>query len=214
MPCTVGFPASWDGPGRSVQTATGALHVGAWPAGAWSRHEEVAVDLLADVAPVLASDNMRGVAWSKLLINSVGMVGTLTGQGMGDLLRDARAKEAFLRIIEEGHEAGLAEGVSFEKVAGFHPRLLGRVGRIGGRTAQRALVGVIGRKYRRMKSSSLQSLDRGQKTEAAYLNGQIAATARHHGVHTPVNDALFHVIQEVEAGRAQPAPELLDRLPL
>lgn len=213
VPCTVGFPATYEGLGASRETGTGALHVGPWPHGPVQASHEMAARLLAPVAPVLQSSNMHGVAWTKLLINSVGMVGTLTGMGLGDLLRHREAKEAFMAIIQEGHAAGLADGVQFEKVAGFHPKLLDRVGRIGGKPAQHAIIGLIGRKYRRMRSSSLQSLQRGQKTEAAYLNGYIQATGQRHGVHTPVNDALLAEIHDVERG-GQPSLERLASLPL
>lgn len=213
VPCTVGFPATYEDVGVSRETGTGALHVGPWPDGAAQAAHEGAARLLKDVAPTFVSSNMRGVAWTKLLINSVGMVGTLAGVGLGDLLKERAARDAFVHIIREGHEAGLADGVDFEKVAGFHPKLLSGLGRIGGRPAQHAVIGLIGRKYRRMRSSSLQSLGRGQRTEALYLNGHIQATAQRHGIHTPVNDAILAGIHDIERG-ARPGMERLADLPL
>lgn len=214
VPATVGFPASWEGPGRSIETGHGAIHLGRWPSGPPSGLHERAEALLSSVAPVFVSTNMAGVAWSKVLINSVGMVGAVTGQGLGELLQDKRARDVFLAIMEEGHQSGLAAGITFEKVAGFHPNRLKRLGQIGGRRAQHAAIGLIGRKYRRMRSSSLQGLARGQKTEVAYLNAAIVETARRYGIATPANDAVVHLVQQIEGGHAPPHPRLLAAIPV
>ncbi|MFH0826232.1 MAG: ketopantoate reductase C-terminal domain-containing protein, partial [Pseudomonadota bacterium] len=76
------------------------------------------------------------------------------------------------------------------------------------------LIRLIGFKYRRLKSSSLQSLERGLKTEVDFLNGYICDRGREHGVPTPSNDAVVAMIKEIEEGRRRIAPENLGELPL
>jgi ketopantoate reductase len=66
---------------------------------------------------------------------------------------------------------------------------------------------VIGFKYRRIKSSSLQSLERGRKTEVEYLNGYTCAQGRQHGVPTPINDAVVRMIKEIEGGQRKMTSE-------
>jgi 2-dehydropantoate 2-reductase len=71
------------------------------------------------------------------------------------------------------------------------------------------LIRVIGFKYRRIKSSSLQSIERGHKTEIDYLNGYICARGRQHGVPTPINDSVVKMVKEIEEGERGMTPENL-----
>lgn len=210
--CTVSFPATLEAPGRSVQTGPGGLHVGPWPHAAPRddpKEFKAVARLLADVAPVAGSGNMQGVKWTKLAINScITSLGVLTGLELGDLLRDERARRAFLAIVEEAHAAGRADGVRFEVVNGFRPGLF--AARWPGRGA---LVALIARRYRRHRSSSLQSLERGRKTEVDWLNGHIVATARRHGMPAPVNAALVDLIHAIEQGKRTPDAANLSELP-
>ena len=69
---------------------------------------------------------------------------------------------------------------------------------------------VIGFKYRRVKSSSLQSLERGRPTEVDYLNGYICGRAAEQGVPVPVNQAVVTMIKHIEAGQRPIALDNLD----
>lgn len=211
--CTVAFPATLAGPGNSVQTGPGGFHIGPWPrASARDDPKEfkAVARLLADVGPVTGSANMAGVKWTKLAINScITSLGVLTGLELGDLLRASRARRAFLAIVQEAHAAGVADGVRFEAVNGFRPALFAT--RWPGRGA---LVALIARKYRRHRSSSLQSLERGRTTEVDWLNGHIVATAREHGLAAPVNAALMAAVHAIEHGQRAPGPANLADLPL
>lgn len=209
--CTVAFPATLDAPGQATQTGPGGLHLGPWPK-ASPRDDPAAfkavAQALSPACPVQGSGNMQGVKWSKLAINScITSLGVLTGVQLGDLLADARARQAFLAIVQEAHAAGRADGVKFEAVNGFRPGLFAAP--LPGRDA---LLRLLARKYRRHRSSSLQSLERGRRTEVDFLNGHIVTTARRHGLAAPVNQAIVEGIHAIEAGRAQPSLDHLDSL--
>ena len=62
------------------------------------------------------------------------------------------------------------------------------------------LIRIIGFKYRRIRSSSLQSLERGRRTEIDFLNGYICDRGRENGVPTPVNDSVVSMIRQIETG--------------
>ena len=211
--CTVSLPATLTRPGHSVQTGPGGLHIGPWPR-AGPRDDPKAfravAGVLADMVPVTGSGNMQGVKWTKLAINScITSLGVLTGLELGDLLQRRDARQAFLRVCEEAYAAGRADGVRFEPLSGFRPGLFGRP--LPGRDA---LVRLVGRKYRRHRSSSLQSLERGRRTEVDFLSGHIVATARGHGLDAPVNAAVVDLVHAIEAGRTAPGPDHLASLPL
>jgi 2-dehydropantoate 2-reductase len=72
------------------------------------------------------------------------------------------------------------------------------------------MIRLIGFKYRRLKSSSLQSLERGKPTEIDYLNGYIAGKGRELGVPTPINAHVIAVIKAIEAGERRMASVILD----
>lgn len=212
MACTVAFPATLEGTAHSVQTGPGDLHVGPWPGGDPADHKvtQACLPWLRTVAPTREEANMAGVQWTKLLVNScITTLGALTGQGLGELLPRRRARQAFLAIVREGHHAGLAAGVMFEPVGGFRPGLFARP--VPGR---HMLLKAIGRKYRGHRSSSLQSLGRGQKTEVDFLNGHIVHAARMQGLEAPVNEAVTALVHRIEEGGLDPSPDLLKRLPL
>jgi 2-dehydropantoate 2-reductase len=201
--CTVALPATLESPGVSRQTAPGHFIVGPWPkprAADDPAAFKAVARILSDAAPVHASPNMLGVKWTKLLVNScITSLGVATGTELGVLLREATAQDAFLRIVEEGVAAGKADGVSFEPVAGFRPGMF--AAKVPGR---RLLLGIVARRYRRHKSSSLQSLERGQKTEVDYMNGHIVATAHRHGLVAPVNEAMVNLLHRIEDGKTKP----------
>ena len=72
------------------------------------------------------------------------------------------------------------------------------------------LIRLIGFKYRRIRSSSLQSLERGRQTEIDYLNGYIRDRGLELGVPTPLNETIIVMIKEVEAGARKITPENLE----
>ncbi len=212
--CTVGFPATLVGPGQSEQTGPGRLYIGPWPEATPrddpARFKEVA-RVLSAAAPVQASPNMRGVKWSKLLVNScITTLGAATGTTLGNLLRDARARRVFLNVVTEGHQAGLADGVRFEAVEGFRPRLLDRTYALPGDLVRDLGLRLKTRRFRAHRSSSLQSLERGERTEVDHLNGRIVATAARHGLPAPVNSTLVRLIHDIESGRRKPNLANLD----
>ncbi|HUR61246.1 MAG TPA: ketopantoate reductase family protein [Candidatus Thermoplasmatota archaeon] len=209
--CTVSFPATLTAPGCSLQTGPGHLILGAWPGGRGPVAQRVseAASRLAPAAPVRTSLNMAGTKWSKLLVNScISTLGVAAGTELGPLMESPRARRAFLRVVEEGYRAGRAAGIRFEPVAGFRPALFASP--VPGR---QLLLRALGRRQARHRSSSLQSLERGQRTEVDFLNGHIVATARRLGIAAPVNEALVDLVHAIEEGRLHPDITNLDGLP-
>jgi 2-dehydropantoate 2-reductase len=61
-----------------------------------------------------------------------------------------------------------------------------------------AMIRIIGFKYRKLKSSSLQSIERGKLTEVDYFNGYIVKNAIQLNVPVPVNTAVLDMVHEIE----------------
>ncbi len=211
--CTVAFPATLLSPGISEQTGPGAFIIGAWPDARMDQASpvELAAKTLADVETTRVSDNMRGVKWTKLIINSaISGLGALTGENLGTIFADKRGRLAAIEIATEGYRAGLDHGVDFESIAGFHPA------RIALDKAQRRklpsrhlILQFMARRYRRQRSSSLQSLERGRHTEIAYLNARLVQESRYADRAAPVNEQIVDLVAEIEVGHLRPSMDNL-----
>ncbi len=208
MACCVTFPATLMGPGQSAVTGPGGFVIGPWPtrelamAGQRADYAGVAT-LLARAMPTRVSGNMLGIKWTKLLVNScITTLGAVSNTTLGELLADKTARQLFLAVTTEGYRAGLADGVRFEPVNGFRPDRVALAPRTGfaGQQLRHLFLQLVGAKYRRHRSSSLQSLERGARTEVDYLNQVIVETARRRGLDAPVNAALVEMVHQVEAG--------------
>jgi len=120
---------------------------------------------------------------------------------LGKMLRLRKYRNMFIQIIREAVRVGKATGVKIEKYAGklnFYS-FAEEGGWLADQKKHLTLM-IMGYKYRRLKSSSLQSLETGRKTEVEYLNGYITIKARDHNIETPLNDYLILLIKEIESG--------------
>jgi 2-dehydropantoate 2-reductase len=196
---------AWGGtmhaPGIYERTSPGHTIIGELDGRVTDRVRALAA-ALEPAAPVTISQNMCGVLWSKLAINcTINSVGALTGQTLGEMLRDPRIRTLFLRTYSEVIDTAEALGVQLERIAA-HPKLLYLPKDAGWITClgKDVVAQLLGRKYAKTKSSTLQSLERGRPTEVDFLNGYVVTIAAKAGVPTPLNAALTRMIKEIESG--------------
>lgn len=218
--CVVEWGSTMLGPGRIDVTSKGRFMLGEQD-GKVTPRLRLAKEWLEHTYPVDLVEDVRGALYSKLIVNScITTTGAVTGQTLGTMLKARRARDVFLFIATEGIRVGQAAKVRLYPVANgrMKPEMLGLdtahgVARGFELWKRHALLRLVGMKYRRLRSSMLQSLERGGKTEVDAMNGVIAAWGRTHGVATPVNDALVRMVHEIEAGRRTSTPRNLDELP-
>lgn len=159
-------------------------------------------------APTRISDDILGDMYSKLIINSgITCGGAMTGQTLGKMLAGRRARQFFIHIVREDMRVADAMGL---KVPPFGGKL-DYYGFIRGNTIlsqlrRHAILFLIGLRYRKLKSSSLTSLQRNGKTEVDFLNGWIAEKGDKLNIPTPVNDRVVKIIKEIEAGKRKISP--------
>ncbi len=110
-------------------------------------------------------------------------------------------KFKFIDVIREEVSVGKALGVEIEKYAGkldFYD--FAENNSLLATLKKHFLIRLIGFKYRKLKSSSLQSLETGRKTEIDFLNGYITEKAHTMDIKTPLNNFLVKLVKEIEAG--------------
>ena len=209
--CVVAWGASMHGPGELEITSEGEFVIGSLD----NRSKDklpLIKQMLDEVAPTRISENIMGELYSKLIINScINSLGVIVGTKLGELLAMKRARQVFTAIMREAMAVASAMGIKVEPGGGgkldYYRFLEG--GGLLSQIKRDLLVRIIGFKYRRIKSSSLQSLERGRKTEIAYLNGYICAKGRQHGVPTPINDAVVKMVKEIEDDQRRMTPDNL-----
>lgn len=132
------------------------------------------------------SDNVLGVVWNKLLVNvSTGALAGVTGLPYGYLYEVPELLGTAVTAVNEGIAVARALGVQLlDEDAEAIWLSAGR-----GQPAS-------------FRTSILQSLDRGSKTEIDFINGAVVRLGKEVGVSTPVNQALVACVKGLEYRKA------------
>lgn len=166
--------------------------------------------LLAPIGPVATTPDLRGARWTKLVFNAaVSTLGTLGGEAVGPLLRDAGVRRAALALMAEGVAVASAEGVTLQPLAGGLDLawLVRRDVGWFGRALRHAVMLAVGLRYRRLRSSMLRALEAGKRPPVDWLNGEIVAAGLRRGVPTPVNAAAVAAVHRLADGAGRPGWE-------
>lgn len=205
--CVVGFGASMLAAGKVEMTSGGELVLGNWKRERDQELEQLEV-ILGEVVNTRITDEILPELYSKLIINAcVTTLGAVCGLYLGTMLAKRSTRSIFIEIIREAIKVADAMGIRVPPGASgklnyykfLAPGVLTEF-------KQHLTIRVIGIKYRKLKSSSLQSLERGRLTEVENYNGYIAAQGKALGVATPVNDQLTRMVQEIEEGQRKISP--------
>lgn len=210
--CVVGWGATMLGPGHLEMTSTGEFVLGDLD-GQTRPELEVLARMLEAVVPTRVSANIMGELYGKLIVNScINTLGAISGLYLGEMLARARARRLFVAIMAEAMQVAQAMHLKVEPGGGgkldYYRFLEGHSP--WDRWRRGLTIRLIGFKYRRLKSSTLQSLERGRPTEIGYLNGFICDQGRKLGVPTPLNDALVAMVRQIEAQERGLDPANLD----
>ena len=216
--------ASMDRPGEYTVTAEGPFIVEAVESGenyshkampgvSGSAQSELVAEILKNVFPVRISNNIRGVLWSKLVINaSLTSLGAITGLSFGELVQNRKARSLSLRIGREIYTVSRKEGVKLATLPGgligINIPLLLSLNMIPV-FLKHEIIKLIGKKHANTQSSMLASIKRGRKTEVDYLNGVIVMLAEKHGIDVPVNKRVVEIVKMLEEKELKPDPRHL-----
>ena len=211
--CVTGWGATMHSPGHLEMTSPGDFIVGNIDNLEDSRLEQVQT-VLNCVLPTKISNNIAGDLYAKLIINScITSVGALCGLYLGEMLAGKRVRRIFFKIMEEALEVAKGLDIQVEVLAGKlnYYTFLENKG-LWADVKRELFLRAMGFKYRRLKSSSLQSLERGKETEIDYLTGFITANAEKLNVSTPVNSQVYQMVKEIEQGKRKISPDNLDQI--
>ncbi len=151
-----------------------------------SRFQQVGEDAVAALAeylseagfPVLQVPDIRKSLWDKAALNAaLNPVSALLGLRTGQLLRDPGSEHLVRLLVREAVAVARAEGVSTSEAEVW-------------KTVERIVARTAGN-----KTSMLQDLERGVRTEVEAMNGVIVARGAKHGIETPWNRLMLRLIR-------------------
>jgi 2-dehydropantoate 2-reductase len=196
LACIVEWGGSNVGPGRLVRDSLGGYMVGELDGTVTDRAKALAA-ALEPVGHTRVTDNVRGMIWAKLLINT-----TFTGLSAVSGLRYGGVAEqgpdAVFALWAEGVAVGDAQGLELERIHDVDPHAF-----------DAAALAQMMEHMAGVRPSMLQDLDAGRDTEVDVVNGGVAARGREHGVATPCNDAVVELVHSMERGERSPEPRWL-----
>tara|TARA_R110002096_G_scaffold171490_4_gene344474 strand:- start:99517 stop:100566 length:1050 start_codon:yes stop_codon:yes gene_type:complete len=215
----IAWGASMTSPGNYDRTSSGGFQIGTLSGLRDERLRELG-GLLETIGPVTQTGNLRGARWSKLALNCcISALGTLGGDRLGALAKVRRYRRLGLEIFAETVAVAKAENIKLEKVSGTLDlnwiAITDRERTIPGSpnlAAKHAMLLAVGMRYRRLRSSMLSALERGRPPAIDFLNGEVAARGKIHGIATPVNTLITETVHAIARGEKRSSRETLDEV--
>ena len=207
----IGFGATRNAANDVTMTSDGILVIG-MPGGAHPKQLDALCEMFQTVLPTTISNDITREQYSKLIINScINAVAAITGQVLGKCIEDPRAKRLFLAIAREGMYVARAMGIRVPKYGKllYYDLLMLMNNRPYNAICQAVVSITVKAKYMDVKPSTLQSLEKGEKTEIDIFNGYFVEKGRQFGVATPVNSLLVEMVHEIEDGKRAITPDNL-----
>lgn len=216
MGCAVGWGATWLRPGVSELTSETdkmTFDMGE-PDGTVKERTRKVAEILECICPVVITENLTGVRWTKLLVNATmsGMSVSL-GCTFGDILDNEKALTCVAHIANEALKVAAKSGITMEPMQGVDVNIFAFNNReeLKGKFD---LFELVFRPHALLKASMLQDIEKGLKTEINAINGVVCENGRKTEVPTPVNDKVVELVRGMEEGRYSPIFENLEMFEL
>ncbi len=213
--CMIGFGATLQPDGNVNVTSKGELKIGRLN-GVVDDKIKALAQVYCALLPTKAVPNIEACLYSKLIVNScINSIAALTGETVGVMFTSEKAKYIFLEIAREGTLAGKKGGIKippYAKVLNYNLLILSEAAWYKKICAK--VASVVGNRFGNVRPSTLQSLDRGEKTEIDIFNGYIIEQGKKAGVPTPVNQQIYDAIKAIENGEMKSSMENLEKIKL
>ncbi|MBY8829907.1 ketopantoate reductase family protein [Hephaestia mangrovi] len=206
---TVGFGATYMGPGASQLTSTveaverHAFEIGEIDGPITSRLRTIA-EILSAVGHCELVDDLMAIRWSKLLMNATfSGVSTALACSFGDVLESPEAMEFLARVADElvrvahasGHHLAPMQGEDMDSLLLAKGETLADKMRLYRRVWSRHAL---------LRASMLQDLEKRRKTEIDAINGYVVERGREAKIATPFNQLIVDLIRAAEARQSLP----------
>jgi len=200
----VGWGATWKAPGISELTSKTDLmtfDIGEISGDITDRIHTIK-DILEQMCPTIVLDNLMGIRWTKLLINSTfsGMSAVL-GCTFGDVVDNEKTLLCAKHIANECIATARCLGIKMEPIQGQDIEKLLAFKTKEERDCKDPIFKKLVGPHRKAKVSMLQDLEKGRRCEIDAINGVVCESGKKCSVPTPVNDTVVEIIKGIESGK-------------
>jgi 2-dehydropantoate 2-reductase len=171
--------------------------------------EVTALVSLSDSA--LATENLWGERWSKLVTNVMGNgLSACTGLVSKDMIKNDAIRRFSCRLGSEAIRVGQALGYELEEIIHLPPETIAKAGE--GDLASIKIfddhrLAEAARGGGEHRPSMGQDMVKGRRTEIEFLNGFVVKKGEEVGIAAPTNAVLTDIVKRVEKGELQPDPK-------
>ena len=145
------------------------------------------------------SDDMKGVAWGKLLINLNNAVNALSGRTLLEQLSDRDYRRVVAASQVEALEILEAAGIAPAQIGPITPKLLPHIIAAPDLIFRNTVLKVQ-KIDASARSSMADDFAAGRPTEIDHLNGEVVKLARSLGRRAPINERIVELVRQAEAG--------------
>jgi len=178
------FGVTWEAPGQVRHAGAGMLVVGTL-SGSPDAVREIVELLRSCGLEAEPTDNLLGELWGKVIINAaINPLTALVHRPNGYLLENPSLRTLMEGLSAEAWRVAEASGIRLPSGDWVE-----RTRRVAAATAQN-------------RSSMLQDLERGRRTEIEAITGEVVRQARALGVSVPLNESILHLLLAAERGQA------------
>jgi 2-dehydropantoate 2-reductase len=192
LACLVEWGGTNVAPGELIRDSLGGYVLGELDHTRTERAERLA-RALQPVGPARVTENVRGMIWTKLLVNT-----TFTGLSAISGLRYGPASEhhpATFALWNEGLALAEAQGLTLDTIHDLDPTQF-----------DEAALAHYMEHSGNVKPSMLQDLEAGRPTEVDVVNGGVASKGDEYGIDTPANDKVVELVHAIERGEREIDP--------
>ncbi len=168
-------------PGHIVHAGAGDTIVGAWRGVDGSDVRRIADALTAAGIRTTVTDDVLRELWAKAVVNAaINPLTAVLRRPNGVLARDQDLRGIVERLAREGASAGKAAGIAMDP-----DDVAGRALEVAAKTAEN-------------RSSMLQDVERGHRTEVDAITGALLRAAAAAGLALPYNERVYELVRGLE----------------
>lgn len=168
------------GPGAITHTGSGMTWVGEMNGRYSDRCLAIQKAFRKAGFSTIISNNIKGVLWAKAIVNSaINPITAITRVRNGEVRKIPELREIASEVVDEGIAVAQADGILLKP-------------------SPKSLLAKVLALTPRNKSSMLQDIEAGRKTEIRQLSGSISRQGSRVGVSTPFNDLLTKLALALE----------------
>lgn len=137
--------------------------------------------------------NFEGDQWAKLLVNLNNALNTLSGSTLRESFSQKDYRRAFACVIQEGLDVAKAKDIEIGRFNGRSPKAVIKLLKLPN-VLYRILMDHIVKIDAKARSSMLDDLEIGRKSEIEYLQGEIVRQGKILGIETSANSNVLDAI--------------------